>query len=101
MNNQSDVFISHLDRKIDKTFDDIKSRVDNLEKICVKAEEVQQHYATKYFALGIIATVFAALCGAYMVITPLYIDSKTSRLNENVEKILAVVQSATFDKKPR
>ena len=71
---------------------EITARIDNLEQECFRKSEIT-HYATKFLVGSIMVAVFVALCGAYMVITPIFIDSKNSRLNETVNQILEIVKS--------
>ena len=76
--------INRLNDKVEGVRGDIHSQ---LEKY-IKKDDVEKHYATKYFCGWIALAFFLALCAAYVFITPLFIDSKNSQLNENIKEIL-------------
>lgn len=76
--------INRINDKVESVRGDIHSQFEKY----VKKEDIEKHYATKYFCGWIALVFFVALCAAYIFVTPLFIDSKTSKLDENVKKIL-------------
>lgn len=81
-----------LDDKIDNTGERLLSRIDALDKDGVKKSE-QQHYATKYYVLGLGGVLLTAICAAYCFITPHLIKSETSQLETKLNEALGALKS--------
>ena len=68
------------------------SNIDELSNNSIKKSE-QQYYATKHFLYGTLLTICALICTAYWYVTPVLIDSKNSKLETKIDKLLEVLNS--------
>jgi len=84
---------SRLDNTIESTAKDLRDNIDKLGGESVKRSELQ-YYATKHFVLSTAAFALALLCGAYVFVTPLLIDSKNSKIELKVYEALKVPNPA-------
>jgi len=80
--NQMEAY-NRIQDKVDKVSDNFKADLLNYAK-----KDDLQHYATKDFVWRLLLGGALILCGAYWLLTPVYIDSKNSKFNESIEKIL-------------
>lgn len=86
--------IGKLESKLDGKFNALDKKIGE----CIKAEDVKHYYSTKFLSGGIAIGALIALCGAYIFVTPLLIDSKNSKLNEMLDNILKAVQTSAEKK---
>lgn len=86
------IFIRRLDDKIDNNPEHLLSLIETPDKDNIKKSE-QQHYATKYYVLGLGWIFMAIICIAYCFITPRIIRSKTSQLETKFDEALGALKS--------